>query len=1388
MANQFGFTERNIKGDKTLFLNDTKLTSTMEGTNKYGTYVKVENGKSVLYHDGIPLVQSENSKSSINGSDGSFGEVKLNTQGRTCINITIDNYNKLLRGELVTGYKLYDRKEVYNLVDNPSTAPMISYTEEPEGYRFGDILWTEKNNVVYNNVVGISGLDYQINHDNNIFYTDCPYIDVRYFNPVIVDGDRIHLTYRVSDLKNSLFNYDTIGPRYESGNLVESGIYKVILRTEDGDEIVKYSYAGTMCIDTPIFRANGEDRQTWFSIECIDSRGVASIQQFLDVYVRAQEHQPNYLKATDSLLKTFEVTYDGDEYDNISAYRNKRALTNLFQYAKDIGKNGIILPKHTYYLDYHNMVGKNVVDDTPISNNTFKFYHFSDIHGCLDTLNKVEELMSDADNTVDAAILTGDMSDGFGTTTTTNARTITAVKDLSSKLNGKLLIAYGNHDRQDMFGNNSSNTGTAASRAATSFLHEVLGDNVEWGDKDKNPIGSYWYRDYKVKDNATLRIVGIDSYAYINNHNAGRYKTAYSQDQVDWFIKCLKGSVEDGISALTENDYLLIAMHEPPVNYTTEENINLVHSRGKYNWCSTKSIAWATSEYNGELFPIIVDAYLRKTSVNETVRNVAEGITTTMPSVQINTTFTGEPCIFLGYLCGHVHADIVREHPKYPNQLILCVDCATNDTEQYGNASDIVNRTTGVLMNEVTLDFDTHRIIIQRVGQSETTSYTIDKSKTNDQNDLHDNRYTYPSVTRTSITFPFQIGVDNLTMPVDSYKVQHNINLGTQKYYYAKIKNKRIVKENDKPVLEEISLEDIINDTKQIFRYPKGTGYSDIQKLAKQNTIAYIGDKNWYSLSKESLDYLKDNILYLRTFKRDVESLIDSEIELPDVVADRELYFVHNTASGTEYNAMYTSQFIKNNNLVFPDHFTVDINGSRFVAAYTDDIDKGGLIRFYYNLDTHIISSTEQGKFEGLYERYNFLNAHIKTAHNVIGEHQDVYSVIHSRFCSIDNIDISRALGYDCTTKSWGIQGGKEISLVNGKYINEQGAVVSTPEQLVTSEFMDLGTNHGSDFSIGRSGYVGYTYCGKRREVHIAFYNSSKQLISIIKSKLYQSVKIPKNTRYVRFTGYGKVVSSTTNAIASNWVIKWKDQGTIYGLQPVFSVGCNITNCYLHDSRTVAFGNPQGRQLLYDNITFERCANTRYLGVSSGGSITPTLGDFEDSWQWAKYVTMSNCTYIPDPEKKSSGHLIAYNCEHFNYINNKNISLKQGGGIESGIIKDSYLTSWEILRTRSCFHPQVEYSDNIVNSLSVTTTLYDSTKIVVVEDDEDQIDVIDIGGDGQNEEGDDTLKFDEIDVDYNDRMEPVISFSNCTFKRPIRYGDFKLRKSSVDVIKLDYFY
>jgi len=37
---------------------------------------------------------------------------------------------------------------------------MISYTEEPEGYRFGDILWTEKNNVVYNNVVGISGLDY----------------------------------------------------------------------------------------------------------------------------------------------------------------------------------------------------------------------------------------------------------------------------------------------------------------------------------------------------------------------------------------------------------------------------------------------------------------------------------------------------------------------------------------------------------------------------------------------------------------------------------------------------------------------------------------------------------------------------------------------------------------------------------------------------------------------------------------------------------------------------------------------------------------------------------------------------------------------------------------------------------------------------------------------------------------------------------------------------------------------------------------------------------------------------------------------------------------------------------------------------------------------------
>lgn len=1388
MVEQYGYIVRQIDNEKTICLNDRKLVSTVEGINRMGVYVKDDK----LYYDGILLVQPDsnvdtNDTISLN-TDGTFGGINLDTQGNECINITIADYNKLLRNERVDGYKPYNKYDVYNLVDDVENAEPVYYTETDDGYLFGHILWREKKNVIYNNVVGVlTPSDYSVNFENNLFNTDCPLITISYFNPIVVTGENILLEYRVSDLHDSVLNYDTIGPRYDKdNNIIETGIYKVIIRTEDGDEVTKYTYAGNILIETPTFNVltPGKDRETWFSVQVIDSRGVASVEHFLNVYVRAQEYQANYLQVTDKLLRDFGITYDGDANDNVSAYKNKQAFSNLFAYAKDMSKNGVKLPKHDYYLDYHANI--NTSPDEPVvpdisTENSFTFYHFSDIHGSSDSVNKVQQLLEDNAN-AKFAILTGDYCNGYGTTTPTNSAIINAITNLSQTANGKFLVLNGNHDRWDGFGGNSSSTGTNASKAATSLLHDLLGNNVEWGDNSAAPVESFWYKDYAVANDATLRIVGIDSYAYINGHNAPRYKSVYSQAQVDWFIKCLKGSQEDNITALTENDYLLVAMHEPPVESLPSPDESVISIRGHYNWCSSRLRSWASSEYNGSLFPMIVDAYLRKSSIDTIVRNVAEETTTSMSPVEIYETFVDEPCTFLGYLCGHVHADIFHSHPEYPNQLIMCIDCGNADMNLVNDVSDIRERDNGILINEVTLNFDDDKINIHRIGNNTTTSYTINKAGSNkwDAVDVHDDKYVYPSVVRTDITFPFKVDVDETISPLIYLKGSKGVDLGSQTYYYVELSGGKISK-----TPEVITIEDIINDTKKIFRYPTGTGFDEIETIANQvdsngdSPILYIGDDKWYSIQdKNAIAYLKNNVLYLKTYKKDVMALYNSNssLGLDSVLNDRKLYLVHNTAEPTKYNLSMSVASYKKNNMYFPNNFTIDLNGSSFIAAYTDDIQEGSLVNFFDNIDTHIIN----GKFIGLYGRYDFLKAHINTARNVVGEHMHVCWNYRSKYCSFENLDISGAIGYDCSYDHGGMMGNAATTLTNNTYINARGIVTHTDEEIITTG----STSITSDYvSLGRTSKNKFVYCGKRHEVFASFYAGNGSFIKTIKSKLYDLIIVPKDVNGNRaasvvFTGYGIAKTFTADAKASDWVAAWKDNGNIAAGDPVLAIGCTVKDCFMHDTRTIAIGNPGGRQLLYDNITFTRCATTKYLGISSGGSITPLLGDFEDSWNWGKHISIRNCEHIKDSSQSSSSNITIYAGEHIEFKNNNGFSLKFGGMVEGGIIKDNVIRSWLIEKTRSCFHPHTEIKNNNINSLSVYVKPSDDVETHITEET-----AYDVSGTTEP-----VVEIDvtQIDTAYNDTIEPVIAMANCVFKKMIKYDYFKLRHCKVDTVAVDY--
>lgn len=68
-------------------------------------------------------------------------------------------------------------------------------------------------------------------------------------------------------------------------------------------------------------------------------------------------------------------------------------------------------------------------------------------------------------------------------------------------------------------------------------------------------------------------------------------------------------------------------------------------------------------------------------------------------------------------MCGHVHGDIHRFHPEYPDQLILCVDQANYGTTS-NYPSDIKDSPYGVLINEVSIDFNSNpeTITVTRIG------------------------------------------------------------------------------------------------------------------------------------------------------------------------------------------------------------------------------------------------------------------------------------------------------------------------------------------------------------------------------------------------------------------------------------------------------------------------------------------------------------------------------------------------------------------------------------------------------------------------------------------------------------------------------------------------
>lgn len=416
-------------------------------------------------------------------------------------------------------------------------------------------------------------------------------------------------------------------------------------------------------------------------------------------------------RLNDSMNSEQVITALNSAFESLTGRVILTSLMNAIQFIEAVNTNLALL---------------NVQDKTIL-----KFLHISDIHNSsnADAIIECKSLM-DNDSSLEFTFLTGDYTGYNGS----YANLTTAMQNLGSKL----LMLNGNHDVYDGFSNNQPR--------ATQFLKSmVTNQDVVWG--DSQGVASYYYRDIRLSDTSKLRIISIDSYDYRAGVGS-KYDTFYSQDQIDWIVARML--------ELEPTDYFFIAMHEPPVNaaltggqYNVSGKMDddIVALRRSNPFCSARLWVWDTSLSNGNLLPIIVDAYINKKQLGRTIGNKNSETGEFVSFVNLPYGFESiEPATFLFYLGGHLHGDFAEYHPTYQQQLILLVDCGNSST--LGNSSDIGTRASdtgagtrsnGKLINEIELDFVNSYINITRIGQNAAGSFNG-----------------FPALVRSSISFPFK--------------------------------------------------------------------------------------------------------------------------------------------------------------------------------------------------------------------------------------------------------------------------------------------------------------------------------------------------------------------------------------------------------------------------------------------------------------------------------------------------------------------------------------------------------------------------------------------------------------------------------------------------------
>ena len=519
----------------------------------------------------------------------------------------------------------------------------------------------------------------------------------------------------------------------------------------------------------------------------------------------------------------------------------------------------------------------------------------------------------------------------------------------------------------------------------------------------------------------------------------------------------------------------------------------------------------------------------------------------------------------------------------------------------------------------------------------------------------------------------------------------------------------------------------------------------------KNDKIKVFWKGNWFNSVKQvtvSEDYLRTYRLayFTETLSETLDNGDKVTYKRYEKYPDGYYYIVSSTVPYTSSKGYSGGDFMK-----LPYSFTLDLNGSTLHAVNCNDIRvEGSIIKFYDNFDSHV----KNGKAVGMYKNYNFPRTFILTSQSSAGtpvEHINVVSMAGSRYCSVENVDISYSTGYESgvgglgvgtqgTLNSWDNTSKYDpinpytckyptVRFNKAGYINYEGELVQ-PEAIcpLASNSPDLskgdsiGIVHTSNFiacnprytgkngeiiytkeiSIEPSGYKQYM-AGKQHEVFVHFYDSSYQFIKTVKTHMYMLIKIPSQTAYVKISGYGVCQGNQPVLDKGGRCVAFEHIALVS--RGTFSKNTVYRNCSYHDTRTIAFSMSYAKGHLWDNCTYVRIA----VEPRNDWFVTKIFGDFEEGWESTDLATVRECFAergFSEETGDQGQRTIAINCcRNFTFYNNSGIGIEERGGIESALYYRSNIPVLRISRSGKyerpiCIYRELKVPDELKVSYS----------------------------------------------------------------------------------------